>query len=62
MEKQKYQIDDIIIVNNRPWRIAEYRMGRGSEWLYTLSNEHTDGSFETMRVNEDAVDKLKKKE
>ena len=50
------------MINNRPWRIAEYRMGRGSEYLYTLANEITDGSFETMRVNENAIDKLKAKE
>ena len=49
------------MINNRPWRIAEYRMGRG-EYLYTLANEMTDGSFETMRVNENAIDKLKAKE
>ena len=60
--KQKYPIDKIVMINNRPWIIAEYRMGRGSEYLYTLANEMTDGSFETMRVNENAVDKLKAKE
>ena len=47
------------MINNRPLRIAEYRMGRGSEYLYTLANEMTDGSFETMRVNENALDELK---
>ena len=50
------------MINNRSWRIAEYRMGRGSEYLYTLANEMTDGSFETIRVNENAVDNLKEKE
>ena len=59
---QKYAIDEIVTINIRPWRIAEYRMGRGSEYLYTLANEMTDGSFETMRVNENALDKLKAKE
>ena len=60
--KPKYSIDEIVMINNRPWRIAEYRMGRGSEYLYTLANEMTDGSFETIRVNENAVDNLKEKE
>lgn len=60
--RQKYSIDEIVTINNHPWRIAEYRMGRGSEYLYTLANEMTDGSFETMRVNENALDKLKAKE
>ena len=60
--KQKYAIDEIVTINNRPWRIAEYRMGRGSEYLYTLANEMTDGSFETMRVYENVIDKLQAKE
>jgi len=34
------------------------RMGRGREWVYTLSFEDTDGSFETMRLNETAISKI----
>ena len=52
----KYKIDDMISINNAEWRIAEYRMGRGREWVYTLSHEDTDGSYTTMRVNERAID------
>jgi len=52
----KYKIDEMISINNKEWRIAEYRMGRGREWIYTLSNEDTDGSYTTMRVNERAID------
>jgi hypothetical protein len=33
-------------------------MGRGREWVYTLANEHTDGSFDTMRLNEVAIGKI----
>ena len=58
----KYQIDTIVMINNREWRVAEYRMGRGREWVYTLSNELTDGSFETMRLNEIAIGKIMVKE
>ena len=54
----KYPIDTIIMINNREWRIAEYRMGRGREWVYTLANEHTDGSYDTMRLNEVAIGKI----
>ena len=46
------------MINNRPWRIAEYRMGRGREWVYTLANERTDGSYDTMRLNELAIGKI----
>ena len=52
----KYKIDDMISINNADWRVAEYRMGRGREWVYTLSHEDTDGSYTTMRVNERAID------
>ena len=54
----KYPIDTIVIINNRDWRVAEYRMGRGREWLYTLAIEYTDGSFDTMRINEVAIGKI----
>ena len=54
----KYPIDTIIIINNSEWRVAEFRMGRGREWVYTLSFEDTDGSFETIRLNETAITKI----
>ena len=54
----KYPIDTIFIINNCEWRISEYRLGRGREWVYTLSNEHVDGSFDTMRLNETAIGKI----
>ena len=54
----KYLIDTIIMINNCEWRVAEYRLGRGREWVYTLSNENTDGSFDTMRLNEIAIGKI----
>ena len=52
----KYKLDEMISINNTEWRVAEYRMGRGREWVYTLSHEDTDGSYTTMRVNERAID------
>ena len=45
-------------INNKEWVIAEYRMSRGREYRYTLSYEDTDGSFETMRLNETAISKI----
>ena len=58
----KYPVDTIVMINNREWRVAEYRMGRGREWVYTLANERTDGSFETMRLNEVAIGRIMVKE
>ena len=54
----KYPVDTIVMINNREWRVSEFRMGRGREWVYTLSNERTDGSYDTMRLNEVAIDKI----
>ena len=54
----KYPIDTIVMINNREWRVAEFRMGRGREWVYTLANERTDGSYDTMRLNEVAIGKI----
>ena len=52
----KYKIDDTVMINNIEWRIAEFRMGRGREWKYTLSHEDTDGTYTTMSLNERAID------
>ena len=52
----KYKIGDAVSINNTEWVIAEYRMGRGREWKYTLSHEDTDGSYKTMSLNERAID------
>ena len=54
----KYNIGDTVSINNIEWRIAEYRMGRGREYKYTLSYEDTDGSYTTMSLNERAMDGL----
>ena len=54
----KYPIDTVVIINNSEWRIAEYRLGRGREWVYTLSNQLVDGSFDTIRLNETAIGKI----
>ena len=56
----KYKINDTVVINNVEWLIAEYRMGRGRQWLYTLSHEDTDGSYTTMSLDERAMDGLAK--
>ena len=55
-----YKIDDTVMINNTEWRIAEYRMGRGRQYTYTLSYEDTDGTYTTMSLNERAMDGLAK--
>ena len=51
----KYPVDTVVLINNREWIVAEYRMGRGREWIYTLACEETDGSYNVMRLNEIAI-------
>ena len=58
----KYPIETIIMINDCEWKVAEFRLGRGREWVYTLSNEDIDGTFNTMRLNETAIGKIMKKE
>ena len=52
----KYKIGESIVINNLEWRIAEHRMGRGREYKYLLSYEETDGTYQTMSLNERAMD------
>ena len=56
----KYNIGDTISINNTEWIIYEHRMGRGTQWTYTLSHEDKDGSFTTMSLNKRAMDGLAK--
>ena len=52
----KYKINDTVMINNKEWLVAEYRMHGGREYRYTLSHEDTDGSYRTMSLNERAMD------
>ena len=54
----KYKINDRVVINNVEWLIAEHRMRRGREWMYTLSHEITDGNYATMSLNERSMDSL----
>ena len=58
MNKMKYKINDMVMINNIEWVISEHRLGRGRQWTYTLSYEETDGSYTTMSLNERAMDGL----
>ena len=52
----KYKIDTEIIINDKVWRIAEYRMRFGMQWVYVLSKEKIDGRFETLYLDEKSID------
>jgi len=52
----KYKIDTEILINDNIWRIAEYRMRFGMQWVYVLSKEKIDGDFETLYLDEKSLD------
>ena len=51
-KKQKYSLDKEIKINNKQWRIAEYKFRFGREWTYTLQHENVDGMYKTLEFNE----------
>jgi len=57
MNEEEY-IGTIININNKLWRVADKVLTR--EWKYTLSHEKTDGSYESMRLNESALEQIVK--
>ena len=55
----KFPINTVIKINDCHWKVEEYRLGRGREWVYTLSTDgEVEGSFEIMRLNETAIRKI----
>jgi len=58
MKNPKYQVDQIILINNFPWRIAGYTFRFGKEWQYTLQFEKTDGTYKTIYLNEVAIEEI----
>tara|TARA_B100001146_G_C15831376_1_gene285203 strand:+ start:111 stop:320 length:210 start_codon:yes stop_codon:yes gene_type:complete len=58
MDNPKYKVDQIILINNLPWRVAGYSFRFEKEWQYTLQIESTDGNFKTIYLNEKAIDEI----
>ena len=51
-KKQKYSLDKEIKINNKQWRIAEYKFRFGREWTYVLQHETVDGTYKILEFNE----------
>ena len=49
-------IGRVVNINSKPWRVAEKVLTR--EWKYTLSHENTDGTYESMSLNENALEQI----
>ena len=57
-KKQKYPLDQQIMINDIEWRIAEYRFKYGREWVYVLQYENVDGTYKTIELNEKSLTEI----
>jgi|TARA_Y100001951_G_C11082563_1_gene152167 hypothetical protein len=55
MEKKANLTGQRVNINDMEWKIAEKTFRFGREWQYTLSHENVDGTYETIRIGEDAL-------
>ena len=56
--KEINRIGHIVNINNREWRVAQKTFKYGREWQYTLSHEKIDGTYESMNLNENALEQI----
>jgi hypothetical protein len=47
-----------VIINNVEYRVAQKAFRFGREWQYTLSHENIDGTYESMQLNEAALENI----
>ena len=55
MDETVNLIGHVVNINNVRWRVAQKTFRFGREWQYTLSHENVDGTYETIRIGEDAL-------
>ena len=58
MSEEVTYIGSIVNINNVEWRVAQKAFRFGREWQYTLSHENVDGTYESMQLNEDALENI----
>jgi len=59
METKKLnRIGHRVNINNKEWRVAQKTFKYGREWQYTLSHETVDGSYESINLNENALEQI----
>ena len=54
----KDYIDTIVSINNEEWRVAQKTFKYGREWQYTLSRENVGGTYDSMQLNEKALENI----
>ena len=47
-----------VTINNVEYRVAQKTFKYGREWQYTLSHEKVDGTYESMQLNERALESI----
>ena len=47
-----------VTINNVEYRVAQKTFKYGREWQYTLSHETVDGTYETIQLNENALEQI----
>ena len=47
-----------VTINNVEYRVAQRIFRFGREWQYTLSHENVDGTYESMQLNETALESI----
>ena len=57
MSEQTY-IGSTVNINNIEYRVAQKTFKYGREWQYTLSHEKVDGTYDTMSLNERALEQI----
>ena len=45
-------------INDVEWRVAQKIFRFGREWQYILSHENVDGTYESMQLNEGALESI----
>jgi len=56
--KEINRIGHTVNINNVVWRVAQKTFKYGREWQYTLSHEKIDGTYDSMSINERALEKI----
>ena len=58
MSEEVTYIGTVVNINNEEWRVAQKTFKYGREWQYTLSHEKVDGTYESMQLNEKALENI----
>ncbi len=58
MSEELTYIGSIVNINNEEWRVAQKTLKYGREWQYTLSHENTDGTYNSINLNKNALENI----